>query len=208
MRYSTVLATIAIVALGSPLAAQNGYELDREEELRLAMSAGPPELSKDADVYVFGARGFEKALSGSNGYSCLVIRQAGNPAILAPHCLSPDATESVLPAKLREGELIAEGHDGMEVRATLQQEFEAGTLPIPSGQSFAYMMSSAQHLGAVGAFKPHFMLYMPYATNEDIGGSLDAPHYPFAGPGAGQPHSTLVIVMPEFVDPADVVRRW
>lgn len=208
MRYVVGCTVGLLVASSGFAAAQNPYVMDRDEEIRLAMSAGPLELSKNADVYVFGAEGFEQVLEGTNGYSCLVIRQAGDPAILAPHCLSPDATESVLPAKLREGALIARGLDGLGVRATLQEEFESGALPIPSGQAFAFMMSSGQHLGAVGQFRPHFMLYLPYATSEDIGGSFDNLAFPFAGPGAGQPHSTMVIVMEEFVDPQDVERRW
>lgn len=208
MRYSTVLAAIAIVVSGSPVVAQNGFEMDREEEMLLAMSAGPPAVSQEADVYVFGRNGFEKALEGTNGFSCLVIRQAANPEILAPHCLSPDATETVLPAKLREGALIAQGADAFGVSATLEQEFESGALPIPSGHSYAYMLSSAQHLGPVGSFMPHFMIYMPYATGAQIGGSLETPEFPFAGPGAGKPHSTMVIVMTEFVDPEDIQPRW
>lgn len=208
MRYSTVLAAIAFVALGSPVAAQHGFEMDREDELRLAMSAGPLEVSQDADVYVFGARGFEKALDGTNGFSCLVIRVAGEPEALAPHCLSPDATASVLPAKLAEGRMIAAGLSREVVAERLLRDFDSGALPIPAGHSYAYMLSSGQNLGPAGQWMPHFMLYMPGATNEDVGGVPGAPAFPFVGPEIGHPHSTMVVVMTEFVDPADVKRRW
>ena len=208
MRKEFVYGLVAAVAIQAPTQAQTPYQMDRTEEIRLAMSAGPLSVSEAADVYVFGAAGFEKAIEGSNGFSCLVIRQAGSPDVLAPHCLSPDATQSVLPAKLEEGRLIAEGHDLEAVQSTLISDFESGDLPLPSGQAYAYMLSSGQRLGPAGNWRPHFMLYMPYATNETVGGVPGQPEFPFVGPEIGHPHSTMVIVMSEFVDPADVqIRR-
>jgi hypothetical protein len=66
------------------------------------------------------------------------------------------------------------------------------------------MLSSGQKLGPAGRWKPHFMIYMPYATDADVGGSRDTPWFPFVGPVVNHPHSTLVIVMTEFVSPDDV----
>lgn len=199
-RVSVGLAVVW-AAIGMPADAQTPYSIDRDDEIRLAMSAGPPAVSAAADVYVFGADGFERAIRGTNGFSCLVIRQAGSPEVLAPHCLSPDATTSVLPAKLAEGRLVAEGLTNDEVQSTLLGRFESGDLPIPSGQAYAYMLSSGQRLGPAGSWRPHFMLYMPYATNETVSGVPGQPHFPFVGPEIGHPHSTMVIVMSEFVDP-------
>ena len=195
---------VAFIA-AAPLAAQGAFALDREKELRLAMSAGPLTVSENADVYLFGERGFVKAVDGTNGYACLVIRVAEAPELLAPHCLSPDAVETVLPAKLAEGRMIAEGLPAETVAERLLAEFDAGRLPLPDGNAFAYMLSSGQQLGPAGSWRPHFMLYMPYATNEEVGGVPGQPEFPFVGPTAGHPHSTLVVVMPEFVDPDDVV---
>lgn len=205
-RMGTVtMALVVFAALAAPTAAQEYTKLDRSEEIRLAMSAGPLSVSKDADVYVLGRRGFEKAVEGSNGFSCMVIRAAADKTILAPHCFSPDATETVLPAKLAEGRLQMQGMSQSEIDAELTKAFDAGTLPLPEGDSYAYMLSAGQHLGPAGQWRPHFMLYMPYATNEQVGGSPGNPAFPFVGPQIGHPHSTMVIVMTEFVDPADVV---
>ena len=191
------------MGLAAPLHAQGGA-MDRDAEIRLAMSAGPPSVSEGADVYVFGEEGFERAVAGTNGFACMVVRVAEEPDFLAPHCFNPDAVATVLPGKLAEGRLIAQGLSGEEVEKQLLAGFDDGTLPLPSGMPWAYMLSSGQQLGPAGHWKPHFMLYMPYATNEDVGGSPQMPEYPFVGPTVGHPHSTLVIVMTEFVDPDDV----
>ncbi len=205
-RAGTVTMTLVLsVALATPVAAQEYTKLSHTDEIRLAMSAGPLSVSKDADVYVLGAGGFEKAVHGTNGFSCMVIRAAADKTILAPHCFSPDATETVLPGKLAEGELQMRGLSQSEIESELLKAFEDGSLPLPEGDAYAYMLSAGQHLGPAGQWRPHFMLYMPYATNEDVGGSPANPSFPFVGPEIGHPHSTMVIVMTQFVDPADVV---
>jgi len=198
-------AAAALTSLAAPGTAQEYAMLSRPDEIRLAMSAGPLSVSRDADVYVLGSDGFEKAVEGDNGFSCMVIRAAADPSILAPHCFSPDATETVLPGKLAEGRLQMQGLSQSEIDEALTKAFEDGDLPLPDGNAYAYMLSAGQNLGPAGQWRPHFMLYMPYATNEDVGGSPDNPAFPFVGPEIGHPHSTMVIVMTEFVDPADVV---
>lgn len=207
MRHITFAALVAMAATAPSVTAQEGMLMPRDSEIRLAMSAGPLSISQNADVYVFGARGFEKAVEGTNGFACMVIRTAGNPAVRAPHCFSPDAVQSVVPGKLAEGRLIAQGLPAAEVNRQLLEKFDDGSLPIPSGQAYAYMLSKGQQLGPAGSWKPHFMLYMPYADNDDVGGRPDMPEFPFVGPELNHPHSTLVIVMTEFVDPADVTPR-
>lgn len=206
-----MLARIALaVALSgvAPVAAQGpDYpQLTRDEELRLALSAGPPSVAANADVWVMADRGFVKAVEGTNGFACIVVRNASLKSQLAPHCLSPDAAESVLKAFLREGELQAKGLSGEAVDAELKRQWSSGELPLPSGASFAYMLSGGQRLGpSAGRFKPHFMLYMPYVTNAEIGGDPTRPEFPFVGPYERHPLSTVVVVMEEFVNPDEVV---
>lgn len=208
----TTIATIAVlgaIAAGprAALAQTPDYpQLTREEELRLAMSAGPLTVSQQADVYVMGSQGFERAISGSNGWACIVVRVAANKQNVAPHCLNPDAVKSVLPAFLVEAKLQARGLDAAAIDAELRRQFESKELALPSGPAYAYMMSEGQRLGpSNGAFRPHFMLYMPYVKNEDIGGDPTKMQFPFVGPFENHPLATVVILMPEFVSPKDVV---
>ena len=188
------------------LGAQDYATVDREWEMRLAISAGPLAVSQQADVWVMGPEGFERAIEGSNGWACIVVRSAGAPKSLAPHCLNPYAVGSVLPAFLLEGRLQAQGMGAEAILQEMNRQWETGQLPIPSGPAYAYMLSAGQRLGPNEVqFKPHFMLYVPYATNESIGGDPGRHEFPFVGPVEGAPLSTVVIVMDEFVDPADVV---
>jgi len=213
IRLQGTVAAAMTLGLGlatAPASAQGpGYpELSRDEELRLAMSAGPLTVSEDADVYIMGKAGFEKAVRGTNGWACLVVRSASNRIQLAPHCLNPTAVETVLPAMLVEGELQARGLSQGAISEDMQRRWDDGDLPLPSGPAYAYMLSSGQRLGPQGSrFKPHFMLYVPYASNASIGGDLEHQEFPFVGPYENHPLSTIVIVMPEFVDPADVILR-
>jgi hypothetical protein len=208
-RLSSLMAGALVAALAwtAPLAAQEGYpELTRDEEMRLAMSAGPLAVSAEADVYVLGEQGFEKAIDGTNGFACLVLRSAVQRQTLAPHCLNPTAVETVLPAMLREGELQMQGLSGEAVDAELKRQWARGELPLPSGPAYAYMLSEGQRLGPNGAkFFPHFMLYVPYISNADIGGDPSQMQFPFVGPYENHPLSTVVVMMEEFVKPESVV---
>jgi len=209
---SLAVSCVALSALGafaggrSVLAQGPGYpELSREQELRLAMSAGPLSVSNKADVYLMGPSGFEKAVAGANGWACLVVRSATQKSQLAPHCLNPQAEATVLPSLLLEGALQANGLDGKAIETEMQARWRDGRLPMPSGPAYAYMLSKGQRLGpSGGSFKPHFMLYVPYASNASIGGDPRRQQFPFVGPYQNHPLATVVIIMEEFVDPADV----
>jgi len=206
----SLLTLAGLLFLGSSsqslLAQTADYpQLDRDEEIRLAMSAGPPSVSGGADVYVMADDGFERVIDGKNGWACIVVRAAGNRTNLAPHCLNPDAVKGVLPAFLREGRLQALGKDAESIDADMREAWSSGELPLPEGPAFAYMLSKGQRLGAnASSFLPHFMLYKPYVTNADIGGDPTQMQFPFVGPVENHPLSTVVIIMDEFVDPDDM----
>src|SRR5258708_832600 len=48
--------------------------LPQEQEIELALSAGPEHLRLEATVYVFGKHGYEKLRNGKNGFTCMVNR--------------------------------------------------------------------------------------------------------------------------------------
>lgn len=203
--YGAVAA--AALSMTTPVSAQGpGYpELGRDEELKLALSAGPPAIGANASAYLMTEHGFERAIEGTNGYACIVVRSAAGKHQLAPHCLDPAAVATVLPAFLREGELQAQGMSADAINAEMKRMWGTGELPLPAGPAHAYMLSEGQVLGPRGTnFRPHFMLYVPYLTNADVGGSLERPEFPFVGPFEDHPLSTLVIVMDEFVSPSEI----
>lgn len=199
-----VASLLSLVA--STLAAQDAGHLTRDQELRLAISAGPLTVSQHATVYRLAPHGFIRDIEGTNGWACLVVRVTGDPSQLAPHCLNPAAVETVLPSLLREGELQTRGMTREAIADELKRQFATGELPLPGGPAYAYMLSSGQRLGPNRSqFRPHFMLYMPYVTNAAIGGDPSQPQFPFVGPYENHPLSTVVILMEEFVDPESVV---
>ncbi len=207
LRSGGMAAVLLMANAGGVLAQGEGYPtLSKDEELRLAISAGPLTVSQHADIYVMGKRGFEKAIQGSNGWACIVVRSASIRTTLAPHCLNPQAEQTVLRAFLLEGALQAKGLDAKAIDAEMMRQFNSGELPMPSGPAHAYMLSKGQRLGTNAVnFKPHFMLYVPYATNASIGGDPSKQQFPFVGPYENHPLSTVVIIMDEFVDPAQVI---
>jgi len=46
----------------------------REQQIQLALSAAPTEVSSKASVYILGPKGYEKVREGTNGFSCLIER--------------------------------------------------------------------------------------------------------------------------------------
>src|SRR5438552_2339572 len=72
--------------------------LPQQQEIQLALSAGPEHLRLEATVYVFGKRGYEKIRSGKNGFTCLVNPKtmAISKTLFPPHYMiyAPDITNA------------------------------------------------------------------------------------------------------------------
>ena len=68
-----MLSTQAMAAAPgmAPLAE---YLMPRDAEIAMARSAAPPSIANDASVLVLGARGYETAATGTNGFTCVVER--------------------------------------------------------------------------------------------------------------------------------------
>jgi len=192
--------TVSLVAQSAPPVEL----MDRQEEIRLALSAGPPSLHAGAAVSVFTAEGYRLARRGSNGFHCFVERTA-DPQVRAPQCVDAIGSEYVLPVKFEEARLRLAGRDEEEIEREIDAGFASGRFrPVPA-PAFSYMLSGGQYLGRnVGRWNPHVMVYTPYRTNEEIGGLPGTPQYPFIAFDEGKPLALTVIVTTEFVDPASV----
>ena len=79
---------------------------DEAQEIALARSAAPASISGDAEIMVMDANGYHRAVTGKNGWTCLVQRSWNdtyvkpdfwNPKIRVPICLNAAASRSVLP---------------------------------------------------------------------------------------------------------------
>src|SRR5260370_34964776 len=84
------MSNLDAVAQTNPIKPAYDFSLSREEKIKLAESAGPPEVSSKATVYVLDSTGYVKVRDGSNGFSCFVDRQA--PVNLEPTCFDAEGS--------------------------------------------------------------------------------------------------------------------
>ena len=206
-------AILAVALIGTSSVPASGLQtgpleppviLNEREEIRLALSAAPPHVHRNATVLVLGREGYRLVREGTNGFTCLVER-AEDPAVRAPQCLDAVATEYVLPVKLEEARLRVSGATAATIESRIAAGFADGRFRAPPRPAFNYMMSAGQYLGAdAGQWNPHVMVYTPYLTNRELGGDPRRPEFPFVAFDEGRPLALTVIVTTAFVDPATV----
>src|ERR1700723_4716015 len=97
---------------GAPKAAYD-FSLPREEKIKLAESAAPPEISGKATVYILEPSGYVKVRDGSNGFSCFVDRQ--DPLNLEPTCFDAEGSATTLQSRFLAEDLRAKGKSEDEV---------------------------------------------------------------------------------------------
>jgi hypothetical protein len=144
----------------------------REREIALARTAAPAAVSRDATVMVLTGRGFEVAVKGTSGVTCVVNRS--HPQSLEPHCFDAEGSASVLPMELRRTELLRDGKSNEEIDREIAAGLLSGKYRLPRRPAMSYMMSSEQVLydddgRKVGKWEPHLMIYYPNLTSADLG---------------------------------------
>ena len=182
--------------------------LPPEQEIELALKAGPVHLRDAATVYVFGAKGYEKVRTGANGFNCMVNRdgiQNGDTAV-HPTCWDPEGSRTILPVMLRVGELLAQRKSAAEIKRDIDEGFARGQFRSPAKTGIAYMLAGdvkfdpKTGLFSTIEFPPHYMIYAPGVSNEDIGltaeGRQKTPGLPFIYAGySGGARTAYIIVM-------------
>ena len=150
--------------------------MPRAQQITLAESAAPAEVSSKATVYVLGPKGYEKAREGTNGFSCFVGRHFVKPAetTIEPQCFDAEGSRTLLLVYMHGEELRANGKSEAEIKADVASGYKEGRYQYPSKPGFLYMMSSQNRLSAIpehgtGIFPPHLMFYAPNMTTKDIG---------------------------------------
>jgi hypothetical protein len=205
----------AAVRTYPPIAA---YLLPRDAEIALARSAAPAVIADRATVKVLTTTGFEVAREGDNGFVCMVMRGFSaptytpaafrpivyDPTIHAPICFAAPAVRTVLPYYELRTRLAMAGKTPDQIADALQAAHVKGELPRRDGATFAYMFSAHQHLGpGVGAWRPHAMVFVPYADATTVGATPFGDTLPLVTDDAGTPFAVVVIP----VDEKQSVRR-
>jgi mannose-6-phosphate isomerase-like protein (cupin superfamily) len=182
--------------------------MPRDREITLALAAAPPHLRDAATVYVLERNGYVVARKGTNGFTCLVHRD--HPMNQKPTCWDREGSETIVPAVLKEGELLMQGKSVPEVRAEIKKGFDAGTFIAPRRPGVAYMLSNGNknynaRTGGVDIFPPHVMFYAPNLTDADIGSKGDgAGGLPFTAYNG--PHGYMITMVPQPASEANMTQ--
>jgi hypothetical protein len=158
------------------------YLMERNEEISLARSAAPESISRDADVLVLGAHGYETAIKGSNGFVCEVDRawtsgftdpEFMHADVREPICFNAVAARSMLPWTLKRLALAMGGASKDEMIAQIKSAYAKNELPLPESGAMSYMMSKRANFGkSYGQGMAHLMFYFPSADAVSWGADL------------------------------------
>jgi hypothetical protein len=156
---------------------------DRNAEIALARSAAPPSISGDATVMVLGQHGYETAVTGKNGFVCIVDRawtqpfdapEFWNPKNRSPICYNPVAARSSLPHIFKRTELALAGLSNPQMLERMKAAVANKELPTPEPGAMSYMMSKESHLNdQAGHWVPHLMFHIPKTDGASWGANLD-----------------------------------
>ena len=155
---------------------------DRSAEIALARSAAPTSISSDATVLVFEKSGYQTAVEGKNGFTCLVERawmspfdspEFWNPNMRGPICYNPAAVRTILPYTTNRTRLALTGLSQAQMREKITAAIAKNELPMPEAGAMSYMMSKAGNLGdSVGHWCPHLMFHVPKTDDANWGADL------------------------------------
>jgi hypothetical protein len=129
---------------------------DRNAEIALSQSAAPTSISRDATVLVLEKSGYQTAVEGKNGFTCLVERswmspmdspEFWNPKMRGPICYNPAAVRTILPYTVNRTKLALTGLSKAQIRENITAAVAKNELPMPEAGAMSYMMSKAGNLG-------------------------------------------------------------
>lgn len=178
--------------------------MPRDQEIALARSAAPPSVSDSAKVLVLTDAGYQTAVPGTSGVTCLVNRSW--PESLEPECFDSEGSATVLVVELYRTEQRHLGRDDAAIEREISDRIADGRFRLPRRPALQYMMSSGQQLISdegrkVGKWYPHLMLSVPYLSNADLGLPEQVDIRAGMVADSGKPWATLVIPVRAFIDP-------
>lgn len=160
------------------------YLMDRDAEIALARSAAPSAISKDARVLVLTPHGYVTAITGTNGFTCIVERswmdafddtQFWNPKMRSPICYNPPASRTILVYDYTRTKLALAHLSKSQIFARFNAMVANKAIPTPEPGSMSYMMSKQQYINdAVANWYPMLMFNAPKADGANAGASWGA----------------------------------
>jgi hypothetical protein len=164
------------------MAPLDQYLMDPSAEIALARSAAPAAISAGATVLILKRQGYQTAVAGTNGFTCIVERswmapfdnpEFWNPRMRAPICYNPAASRSILSYSLKRTELALAGRSRDEMLAEMRGALAHNELAQPEPGAMSYMMSKDGYLGdSTGHWHSHLMFHVPKAPAASWGANL------------------------------------
>jgi len=162
------------------------YLMPRDAEISLARSAATKSISGDAEILILTTTGYQTAVSGTNGFVCMVARSWSadfsdpdfwDPRLRAPICYNALAARSQVPATIKRTQVALAGGSKAEILKAIQAAVGSGELPTAETASMAYMMSKDGYLSnRVGHWLPHLMFFTSETDPRSWGAGLpDSP---------------------------------
>src|SRR5271169_1832339 len=155
---------------------------DIHAEIALARSAAPAAISDKATLLTLKPQGYEAAVTGTNGFTCLVERswmspfdspEFWNPKMRGPVCYNPAASKSILAYTLRRTKLALAGLSKAQMLGEIRLAVSRKELPWPEPGAMSFMMSKDGYLGdAQGHWHSHLMFHVPKAAAASWGANL------------------------------------
>ena len=203
-RFILATATLLLPAAATGQTAESPPVLSETEEVELARSAAPSDVSSEATILVLRNGRYEAAYEGSNGVTCMVSRSL--PLSIEPICYDPEASRTILHMEIQRVQLRLAGVAAEEIERRVAESIGNGELALPKRPALAYMMSAGQILYAdaetkVGSFRPHLHLYIPYATAEQFGLYGEASAEAARVFDGGKPTANLIVFVRDFAEP-------
>jgi hypothetical protein len=119
--FVVVTLSIGLFSSTAPATAQEpprvyDASMPRDQQITLAESAAPAEVSSKATVYVLGPKGYERAREGTNGFSCFIGRHFVKPAetTIEPQCFDAEGSRTLLLVYMHGEELRTNGKSEAE----------------------------------------------------------------------------------------------
>jgi hypothetical protein len=179
---------------------------DRNAEIALARSAAPPSISGNATVLVFEENGYETAVEGKNGFTCLVERSwmnpfdspgFWNPKMRGPICYNPAAVRTILPYTINRTKLVLAGLSQAQIRANTVAAVAKKELSMPAVGAMSYMMSKEGNLGVgVGPWCPHLMFHVPRMDQGNWGADVEGSPVVVANQYVDVPEPQTIFMVP------------
>src|SRR5580698_6948650 len=176
---------------------------DEKTEIALARSAAPASIAESAEGMVLGRDGYKTAVTGSNGFMCLVERSWGqgteeaefwNPKMRAPHCFNALAAKSFAQIYLLKTKLVLAGKSKSEIAKAVATALDSKELPALEPGAMAYMMSKQQYLNDQGKnWRSHTMFFSPGDMTKSW--AADDPNSPIMMVSDSQERATILLVL-------------